>query len=43
MAFLPNIYDSNAKERNNYIKMFKSVAKKNRMHSFNWFWLAAGD
>lgn len=43
MAFLPNIYDSNAKERKNYVKMLKTVAKKNRMHSFNWFWLAAGD
>lgn len=43
MAFLPNIYDSNAKERKSYIQMLKTVAKKNRMHSFNWFWLAAGD
>ena len=23
--------------------MFKKVAKKNRKHSFNWFWLSAGD
>ena len=43
IAFLPNIYDSNAKERNNYINVFKKVAKKNRKHSFNWFWLQAGD
>jgi len=28
--FLPNIYDSNTKERKDYIKMIKKVAKKNR-------------
>lgn len=43
MAFLPNIYDSNAKERNKYLDILKQVAKKNRKHSFEWFWLSAGD
>lgn len=43
MSFLPNIYDSNAKERNNYLDIIKKVAKKNRKHSFEWFWLSAGD
>lgn len=43
VAFLPNIYDSNAKERKNYLDVFMKVAKKNRRHSFNWFWLQAGD
>lgn len=43
MSFLPNIYDSNANERNKYIDIIKKVAKKNRKHSFEWFWLSAGD
>jgi protein disulfide-isomerase A6 len=43
MSFLPNIYDSNANERNNYLDIIKKVAKKNRKHSFEWFWLSAGD
>ena len=41
--FLPNLYDSNAEERNKYIKMIKKVAKKNRKNPFKWFWLQAGD
>jgi hypothetical protein len=40
---LPNIYDSNAKEREEYIKMIKNAAKKNRKHPFAFFWLQAGD
>lgn len=43
ISFLPNIFDSNAKERNEYINMIKKVAKKNRKHPFKWFWLSAGD
>ena len=41
--FLPNIYDSNAIERNEKIDMLKKVAKKNRKQPFVWFWLSAGD
>merc|ERR1711935_170646 len=41
--FLPNIYDSNAKERNEKIDMLKKVAKKHRKSPFVWFWLSAGD
>jgi len=43
ITFLPNIFDSNANERNNYISTLKSVAKKNRKSPFNYFWLSAGD
>lgn len=43
ISFLPNIYDSNAKERNGYLNVIKKVAKKNRKHPFKWFWLSAGD
>ena len=43
ITFLPNIFDSNASERNNYIENLKSVAKKNRKSPFNYFWLSAGD
>lgn len=43
ISFLPNIFDSNAKERNGYIDLVKKVAKKNRKHPFKWFWLSAGD
>mmetsp|Transcript_30822 Transcript_30822/g.30328 ORF Transcript_30822/g.30328 Transcript_30822/m.30328 type:complete len:161 (+) Transcript_30822:796-1278(+) len=43
LAFLPNIYDSNAKERNEYIEVIKAASKKNRKHPFEFFWLSAGD
>jgi len=43
LSFLPNIFDSNAKERKGYIEMVKKVAKKNRRSPFKWFWLSAGD
>lgn len=43
ISFLPNIYDSNAKERNGYLNVIKKVAKQNRKHPFKWFWLSAGD
>ena len=43
LTFLPNIYDSNAKERNDYLEMIKKVAKKNRKHPYEFFWLQAGD
>jgi len=41
--FLPNIYDSNAKERKGYLNAINAVAKKNRKAPFRWFWLQAGD
>ena len=43
MAFLPNIYDSSAAERKRYLAALMKVAKRNRKHSFKWFWLQAGD
>ena len=43
IAFLPNIYDSNAKERNDYIEVLKKLAKKHRKQPFVWLWLSAGD
>ena len=43
ITFLPNIFDSNANERNRYIDTLKNVAKKNRKQPFNYFWLSAGD
>jgi hypothetical protein len=43
ITFVPNIYDSNANERKGYLDVLKKVAKKNRKHPFNFFWLQAGD
>lgn len=43
VSFLPNIYDSNAQDRNNYINLLKKVAKGNRKNPFVFFWLSAGD
>jgi len=43
MLFVPNIYDSNANERNNYISQLLEVAKRNRKQPVVFFWLAAGD
>jgi protein disulfide-isomerase A6 len=40
---LPNIYDSNAAERNAYLETVMAVAKRNRKHPFVFFWLQAGD
>jgi protein disulfide-isomerase A6 len=40
---LPNIFDSNAAERNGYISTIANVAKKNRRHPFVYFWLQSGD
>ena len=41
--FLPNIFDSNAEERNKYLDTVLASAKKNRKQPFKWFWLSAGD
>ena len=43
ISFLPNIYDSNAKERKGYLDTIGKVAKKNRKHPYIYFWLQAGD
>lgn len=41
--FLPNIYESNAKERKTYLEMIKKAAKANRNYRLTHFWLQAGD
>jgi len=43
LLFVPNIYESNKDERNNYITQLLEVAKKNRKQPVIYFWLAAGD
>lgn len=43
LTWLPNIYDSNANERQAYIDLIKQVSKKNRKTPFVFFWLSAGD
>jgi len=43
ISFLPNIYESNAAERNAYIATIKKVAKSNRAIPLTFFWLSAGD
>jgi protein disulfide-isomerase A6 len=43
IAFLPNIYETNAVERNNMLKSLTGSAKTNRRQPFKWFWIAAGD
>jgi len=42
-SFLPNIYDSSASERNEYLNVLKKVSKKNRKHPYEFIWLQAGD
>jgi len=37
--FLPNIFDSSASERNNYLDTLLKSAKANRKQPFKWFWL----
>ena len=39
VAFLPKIYDSNAKERTNYLATLTKVAKSTRKQPIKWFWL----
>jgi hypothetical protein len=43
ISFLPNIYDSSAQERNQYLDIIMTVAKKSRSQPFVFFWLQAGD
>lgn len=43
ISFLPNIFDSNAEERNKYLATILKVAKLNRKQPIKWFWLSAGD
>ena len=39
IAFLPNIYESNAVERRSYLSLIKQTAKTNRNQPFIFFWL----
>lgn len=43
VAFLPNIYESSAADRNQYLEQIMLVALKNRKNPFAFFWLQAGD
>ena len=43
LTFLPNIYDSNAAERNGYLKNLMKVAKMQRSQPFVFFWVQSGD
>lgn len=43
ILFVPNIYDSSAKEREGYLDVYKAIAKKHRSNPFVFFWLQAGD
>jgi len=40
---VPNIYESNAAERNGYLKTLMKVAKKQRSQPFVFFWAQSGD
>ncbi len=39
VTFLPNIYDSNAADRNKQLQLLMQAAKSNRKQPFVWFWL----
>jgi protein disulfide-isomerase A6 len=39
LAFMPNIYDSSAKERNEYMETYMKVAKKQQKNPMEFFWL----
>ncbi|TNV74553.1 hypothetical protein FGO68_gene16110 [Halteria grandinella] len=43
VSFLPHLFDSDANQRRGYIQAITTVAKKNRRHPFQYFWLQAGD
>ena len=43
IAFLPNIVDSSAKERNNYLDILKEVTKNNRGKPLYYLWAQGGD
>jgi len=43
LTFLPNIYESNAVERNAYKDQILKVAKNNRSQPMVFFWLQSGD
>lgn len=43
IAFLPHIYDSNSQERNKYIEVLQTVAKKARGKPVKLLWAQAGD
>ena len=43
ISFLPNIYESDAKSRNEYINSLKKVAKDSISKPFSFFWIEAGN
>jgi len=43
LTFLPNIYDSNAVERNTYLASMMKVAKTQRSQPFIFMWAQSGD
>ena len=43
IAFLPNIVDSSAKERNKYLDILKEVTKSNRGKPLYYLWAQGGD
>ncbi len=43
ITFLPNIVDSSAKERNNYLDIIKEATKKNRGKPLYYLWAQGGD
>jgi len=43
IAFLPHIYDSDAKERNNNIEILKDLAKAHRADPVTFLWAQGGD
>jgi protein disulfide-isomerase A6 len=43
IGFLPHIYDSSANERNDYIELFKDLAKSHRSHPLTFLWAQGGD
>jgi len=43
IGFLPHIYDSSVSERNNYIQIFKDLAKAHRADPVTFIWAQGGD
>lgn len=43
LAFLPNIYESSAKERNSYIEVFKKTSTIGNGKPISFFWVQGGD
>lgn len=43
LVFLPNLYDSNAKERNSYLETLKKASTVGRGKPMNFLWVQGGD